>query len=124
MTSRYLFSYILGFTLIIGEVHTFWERGKQELSNWIIDRYVPMTTQWNVKCVTDQLWYILVFTAIYFYRANRVNKTTVKAFICFAIIDTLFYFWNWKTYGYGYTYLWVAALWLIIYNWNRLLIWK
>lgn len=122
--SKYLFTYLLVFTLILGEVHTYWEKKPIRNENWIINNSVPMSIQWNVKLATDQAWYIIVFTSMLFYKPNRVNKATVPAFICFAVIDTLFYFWNYKTYGYGYTYLFVAGIWLILYNWHRLTFWK
>jgi len=117
---RYATSLILASTLIIGEIHTFWERSSPVLHNWILARFVPMTIQWNTKLALEQLNFILYFVAFYLYgfTPNKINRTTVKAFIWFCVIDTAAYFYNWKTFSYYYVYLFLVIIWLTMYFWN------
>lgn len=112
---RYLTTLILWATLLLGELHTFWENSTKK-ENWILTRYVLMPIQWNVKLVTDEAVYIIIFAAMWFYRKNRVNDTTVLTFILFSIIDTGMYFYNYKTYGFGIVYVLFLVLWVVIYN--------
>ena len=112
---RYLTSILLWFSLLLSELHTFWENASKEKYNWIIDKFRPMTLQWNIKMVTDQLWIILIFVAMLFYDKNRINRTTVLTFICFGIIDTAMYFINYKTYQYSIVYFILTILWVSFY---------
>lgn len=118
---RYATTWILLLTIVLGEVHTFWERQEPEVENWIIARYVPMTIQWNVKIAIDQLNYILYFVAAFYYGRypNRFNKITIKTFIWFMAIDMGMHFYNYKTFNYGYVYFILALIWLTLYKWER-----
>lgn len=117
---RYLTTWILFLTIVLGEVHTFWERQEPEVENWIIARYVPMIIQLNVKIAIDQVNFILYFIAAYFYGRypNRINTITIKTFIWFMVIDMGMHFYNYKTYNYGYVYFLLALIWLTLYKWE------
>lgn len=117
---KYLTTYLLAATILIGELHTFWERSSLQVSNWIIFRYVPMSLQWNIKFAADELNPILYFIAFLLYGKypNRVNKTTVKTFIWFCTIDAGLYFLNWKTFSYGYMYVALIIIWFVTYHWK------
>lgn len=110
---KYLPSILLASTLLIGEIHTFWEKKPLRYENWIIDRYVPMTIQWNVKLALDELVIILYFISAWYFAKypNRANKITISIFIFLAIADALMYFWNYKTYDYHIVYLCAAVVW-------------
>lgn len=121
---KYATTYILTLSLLIGELHTYWEKGVQHVQNWIIARDVPMSIQWNVKLATDQLNYILYFIAAFYYgkTLNLVNKSTVLSFIALSVIDTCMYFYNYKTYGFGIVYILYVCLWIIIFyylSWKK-----
>ena len=115
---RYATTLILASTLIIGEVHTFWEKGSQDKVNWIINSYQPMTMQWNVKFLCDEINVILYFVAFYLYGKypNRTNKATVLSFLFLAIVDMALYFWNFKTIDYHYVYFCLAVCGWMIYK--------
>jgi hypothetical protein len=115
-TKKYITSILLYLSLLIGEVHTLFENTGNSLINWIWFRSVPMTLQYNVKYATNQLWYIFVFVAMLYYTPNRINKTTVRAFVFYSVIDTLFYFINYKTFEYSIVYFLVLWYWIIDYN--------
>lgn len=115
---KYATSMILAATLPLGELHTFWERDTR-VQNWILDRTVPMTIQWNVKYLTDQVWWILVFIAMLLYVENRINKATALSFLVFSVLDLFMYIYNFKTYDYGYVYFIIAIIWIIFYKWKR-----
>lgn len=125
---RYATTWALMITIILGEVHTFWERSKLVYENWVLFNYVPMSVQWNIKTAVDQLNFILYFVATFYYGRypNRVNMTTVRTFICFMIIDTGMYFYNYKTVNYGYVYFLLALIWAAMYYWPivRKIKWK
>jgi len=138
---KYLTFILLSSSLLLAELHTFWERKtkienvngvqvqmvkygnewkpiKQE--NWILKLYVPMPVQQNVKMTTDEAWYILIFGIMLVLlkrkdQDNRINRTTIKTFICFAIYDALFYFYNYKTKEYSMVYFLLLVTWIIIY---------
>lgn len=119
---KYLTSMLLWLTIPIGEIHTFWERSKADYQNWIVFRYVPMTLQQNFKFVFEELNFVLYFVAFFLYgkTPNKINKTTVKTFIWFCVIDMGMYFANWKTWGYGYVYVILPFIWVVMYYWNYL----
>lgn len=116
---RYASTILLSLTLFIGEVHTFWERGPLRPQNWIWKVQREMPLQWNIKFAADQLCFIMLCAAFLLYSPNRVNRATAVTFFCFAIIDTLLYFYNYKTYGYGYIYLILTGIWLYAYFWHK-----
>lgn len=112
---RYLTSILLWFSLLLSELHTFWENASQKPVNWILKRSVPMSVQWNVKMLTDQIWYILIFVAMFYYKKNRINRTTVITFIFFSLFDTVMYVYNYKTYEYSIVYFLLLITWILIY---------
>lgn len=75
-----------------------------------------MPVQWNVKYVTDELWFILMALAILYYVPNRVNRTTVKAYLVFCVLDLVMYFYNYKQEGYGWVYVALLITWITVYN--------
>jgi len=92
------------------------------LYNWVYTRSVPMSLQWNIKMVTDQIWYILLywtlFVALRKYQDNRINRTTVLTFVCFGVISLGMYFWNYKTYDFEFVYLLLFIIWILIYKYG------
>lgn len=118
---RYLPTILLALTLASGEIHTFWSKSAlYETTNWIWKRPTPMALDWNIKYAVLQFNYIIWFVAMFLYGKypNRINKTTVIAFICFAILDTIMYFYNYKVYKYGGAYWLFLALWVFTYFWR------
>lgn len=119
---KYLPSILLAVTLPLGELHTYWENKSQVKENWIFYNYEPMTRQWNMKMVGDELIIIMYFVAMWylFQYPNKFNKTTVRAFIWLAIADLILYFWNFKTYEYWQVYFWALSFWVLSYFWNSI----
>lgn len=111
---KYAVTWILFISLLIGEVHTFWEHSKT-VSNWILFRYVPLLNQYNVKYTTDQVLFIIYICLPLLWVRNRVNITTVRTFILFNIYDTIMFFWNWKTYDYSAGYSLLIITWVLFY---------
>lgn len=116
----YATSLILASTLLIGEIHTFWEKAPVRYENWIIHAYKPMTVQWNVKFVGEEVNWILFMVAMWYFGRypNRVNKITVRVFIAVAIVDLGLYFWNFKTVDYHYVYFCMVIVWAVMY-WGK-----
>ncbi len=114
---KYTTTIIIWASLLIGELHTLWEKCTIN-QNWIISRKVMMPVQWNIKYATDELWFVLMGLAILWYQDNRINKTTVLAYIAFCIVDFLMYFWNYKQTGYGAIYTFLLIAWILIYNYG------
>ena len=112
---KYATTLIIWASLIISELHSFWENTTQQ-ANWILDEYVPMSVQWNVKNVTDELWFIMMGVALLVYVPNRINRTTAAAFTLFCIADFFMYFYNYKQAGYGALYTFLLIAWILIYN--------
>ncbi len=112
---KYASSIILSLSLFLGEIHTFWEKSAVKVENWIIARHVPMTVQWNIKYAVQEFVIIFYFLAFALYVRNKVNRTTVLAFLMLAVLDTLVYFYNFKTYGFGGIYIWFVIFWIWMY---------
>jgi hypothetical protein len=117
---KYSTTFILMLTVLVGELHTFWENGSTEVVNWIWSENVPMTVQWNIKYLTNQVNMTLYFVALFLfaYYPNRVNFATVSAFILFSLVDTLMYLYNFKRYEYGLSYFILLILWILAYLWK------
>ena len=111
---RFLTTIILVITLPLGELHSYWAKDTR-VQNWIIAVRRPMLISWNIKFVEMEVVVIMYFLAWTFYIKNRINKTTVEAFLILSIVDILFYFYNYKLGGFGSAYLWFALIWLVIY---------
>ena len=74
---RYATTLLLWASLLVGEVHTFWEDSTKS-ENWIIGEKVEMPIQWNLKYAGDEVIGILIALAIVFYNRNRINETAAK----------------------------------------------
>ena len=111
---KYLTTILMASTLLIGEVHTFWEKKPEVKENWIVNRYEPMSIQWNVKMAGEELILLMYFIAAWFLSLypNHTNKTTVKVFIFAQLADIALYFWNFKTYNYHILYICMVLLWV------------
>lgn len=110
---------LLWLTLIIGELHTLWENSTREV-NWIYSEYFPMSMQWNVKMAGDELIYVCIALAFLFWDDNRVNRTAIRVFLIYTVLDLLMYFYNYKQRGgYEWVYLAIIISWIIIYNNGR-----
>lgn len=112
---RYATTLLIWASLIVGEVHTFFENS-QSVQNWIVFDYVPMLLQWNVKFLGNELTGILIGLALILYQENRINRTTAKVYILFMIADFLMYFCTYKRDWYEWVYLFVLISWILIYN--------
>lgn len=123
---KYLTTILLAATFFISEIHTFWESTSLTTQNWILRGYAPMTLQWNIKYAAMQANFIIWFVAWLLYVPNRVNKTMVVTMLVWAIVDTIMYFYNFKNYQYGPVYLWLAAIFIASFFWDKWtgFIWK
>lgn len=118
---QYLTTILLTASVLIGEVHTFWEKLPVKQQNWILTIDRTMAVQWNVKFVSLQVNYILIAVALMYYHKNRLNVTAAAVFVLFQVADFLLYFYNYKTAGYGFIYIGLAAFGFIHYKWiNKL----
>lgn len=111
---KYAAALILASTIIIGEIHTFWEHSSTSPVNWILFRQVPMSLQQNLQLALSELNFILYFVAWKLYLPNRVNRNAVTTFLCFCILDAGAYFINYKTYGYWVVYLILIIIWALL----------
>lgn len=112
---RYATTLLLWASLLVGEVHTFWEDSTKS-ENWIIGEKVEMPIQWNLKYAGDEVIGILIALAIVFYNRNRINETAAKVFVVYHIADFMFYFYNFKREGYELVYFIILIFWILIYN--------
>lgn len=113
---------LLTATILIGELHTFWE-GNTTVQNWIVNAYRPMTIQWNVKFLSQEVCIFAYFLAWILYHPNRVNRTTVLAFAWLSVFNIFLYLYNYKLGGFGAIYFWYAAFWILSYKGNDWLNW-
>lgn len=114
---KYATTWILILSIIIAESYSFIPNEvamRRENWIWTIDR--TMEVSWNVKLLSDEINAILYFVAMLFYNSNRVNKTTVIAFIILCVIDLGMYIHNYKTLHYGSVYILALGIWLMIYS--------
>lgn len=119
---RYLTTIILACTLFIGEFHTIWNNDSR-VQNWIWRYDAPMSLAWNVKLAANQLIIILYFIAWILYVPNKVNRTTIVAFLLLSIVDTFLYFYNYKTEEFGKVYVWFAFFYALVYFGKRISKW-
>jgi hypothetical protein len=117
MTRQYYTTLLIWFSLLTSEVHTIWE-GSKVNANWILTKNVPMNLQWNIKYLTDEIWFVLLAASIYYYVPNKINRTTAKAYFCFCVVDLCMYFYNFKQEGYDSIYTFLLIAWIIIYNYG------
>lgn len=114
---KYRTTLLIWASLLIGELHSLWEKCTTN-QNWILTKKVVMPIEWNVKYVSDEVWFIMMALAILFYEKNRINRTTVLAYTAFCIIDMFMYFYNYKREGYGAVYTFLLIAWILIYNYG------
>lgn len=114
---KYASTFILGILMLLSELHTFW-KGDKRIVNWIwaIDR--KMEIQWNVKYLVGEIWFIGIMAAWLLYVKNRINYTTIVAYLIWFICDLGMYFYNYKTGGYWKVYYWIVPIWIITYLWK------
>jgi len=115
---RYATTLIIWASLLLSELHTFWENSTQT-ANWILTKRVEMVMQWNVKYATDEAWFVLMALALLVYEKNRINLATVKSYLVFTVCDVGMYFYNYKQEGYEWMYLILLITWIIFYNGKR-----
>jgi hypothetical protein len=134
---EYATTILLWLSIIVGELHTFWDEHSQmkevdgrnvemvlvdgkwvdiKKYNWVLTRDESMTLQWNVKLVAGQVASVFIFLSICLYRRNRINTTTVHTFFIISMVDLGMWFYNFKTYHYGFIYILLLLIWIIIYN--------
>ncbi len=116
-----LFTWIMGLTLFVGEIHSLWfvTDDVNDKENWILRAYKPMTLSWNLKYLEGQILVPLYFIAFLFYRPTKVNRTTVRTFVYFGVIDTIMYFYDFKNpMFFGSVYAWILAIWFLVYYWK------
>lgn len=112
---KYLTTILLILSIFIAESHSYLGRYSAVKQNWILALDRTMELSWNVKLLSDQINAVIYFFAMYFYIPNKVNKTTVTAFIILCFIDMAMYFHNYKTLNYGSVYVWVVITWVCIF---------
>lgn len=117
MLREYATSLLIWASLLIGEVHTFWEGTTKQVS-FTISKYTPMNTQWAVKYITDEVWFLIIGVAILMYRNNRINRTSALAYLAFCGFDVVLFFYDFKQNGelYQWNYLVLLVSWILIYN--------
>lgn len=114
-------TWVLALTLILGELHTvpIFSDDPMKTENWILRSYKPMTESWNMYYLESQLIKPLYFLAFLLWKRNKVNITTIKAFLFAGVIDTGMYFYNFKDpLFFGSFYVWMAAIWFLVYHWG------
>lgn len=107
---QYATTLILWASLLVNEAHTLFS-----------DRMItyagrPMALSWFVWFVSNSLWGVMVAAAILFYKDNRINRTTVKAYFLFCVVDAAMLFINFKQREYESIYTLLLIGWVIIYN--------
>lgn len=117
MIKPYYTTLLIWLSLLTGELHSLWENSTAK-ANWILTEKREMLIEWNVKYATDELWFILMAWAMLLYKPNRINRTTVAAYLYFCIVDMCMYFYNYKREGYAAIYTFLLIAWVIIYNRN------
>ena len=104
--------------MLIGEVHTLFENSTHSV-NFVWNGEVVMPVQWAAKYITDQIWFVIVFAALVLYKDNKINRTTCKVALIYAIADTFMFFYNYKREGYEIIYLIILISWILIYNYGQ-----
>lgn len=113
---KYISSLLLAISLIVGEIHTFWEGGAIRMQNWIYSVDRTMALQWNIKFASMQLQGILIAFAIYYFVKSKANTTAAASFVFFQFVDTYRYFYNYKLDGFGWAYIAAAVFGFLYYK--------
>lgn len=115
---RYKTTILIWASLLVNEAHTLFEKSK-EVQNWILFKYRPMSIDWNLRYLADEISPLLVALALLVYQKNRINDTTVKFLVAYGIVDLVLYFINYKDKEvYRYVYLFLIISWIIIYKYG------
>lgn len=112
---KHLTPILLILSIFIAESHSYLGKYSGVRQNWILTLDRTMELQWNVKYLSDQINAVIYFFAMYFYIPNKINKTTVTAFIILCFIDIGMYFHNFKTLNYGSVYVWGVIVWVSLF---------
>src|SRR5574342_446019 len=114
---------IMAFIVLLGEVHTFWERSCI-YGRWII-KYpfdVSMHIQHYIKDNGVMLNWILL--SVFAYRLGkkptRFSFWLLSMFIVWKCINIPVYWYNYRTFGYGWVYVVVIVIGFISYNWKKI----
>jgi len=106
---------VLVSTYVVGQAYTLFPDNPLSLHNWILFDYVPMTTAWNVKYLSEEINRILEAIAFAIMLKDRkIYGFVAISYLSYRVLDIIFYFINFKTYDYGWVFVLVAlfeALW-------------
>lgn len=123
MIKKYLTTWLLVLSIVISESHSYVpDKYAEKKGNWIYSIDRPMELQWNIKFLSDEINMILYGVAMFFFKRNRINETTVITFIFLCCIGLGMYFHNFKTLHYGSVYVWTLGIWFVVHI--RQPIWK
>ncbi len=119
--SKYMPTFYLCVMYIVSVIPAFWDDDAR-IQNWILCNPKPMAVAWNVRFAASQLLWIVCALMVNAYGVdkcqNKINRTSMKVFLCWCIFDTIAYFYNYKTFGYFATYFWLVPAWLLIHYWK------
>ena len=108
---KYITSILIWVSLLVNEAHTlFTGRGNVNFHGRVMD------IQWAAWFIGNSVWGVLMAAAILLYRPNRINITTVKAYLIFCSIDLAMLLINYKQAGYEGIYTALLISWILIYN--------
>lgn len=116
---RYATSLILWASLLVNEAHSLFSTTgllKMYADKQIIVTGGSVTVQWYVWLIGNSLWGIMIAAAILFYRENKINRTSIKAYLLFCLIDFAMLFINFKQHDYEAIYTFLMIGWVLIYN--------
>jgi len=114
---------IIGATVLIGELHTFFEKSKVA-GKWIYNYPLeyPIRLQ---NYVYDNG--VMINLVLYFVFAYKLGKRPtmwtmflVKMFLLWQIVDIPLYWYNYRTFGYGWVYFGLIVIGFISWNWQKI----
>jgi len=111
--------FLLCLTYFVGEAHTFWQNDTT-VQNWILFAYKPMTVQWNVKYLSEEIINVMVVVAFSMMLKNGWNKyygVTATIYLTYRLLDVVFYFATFKTYNYYWIFLIISLF--EVYLWYK-----
>lgn len=126
-------------TVLIGELHTFWERSPIVYHGVLCYKFDwPCSIQWYIKDNGEMLnWVIVSWVVVRFAKKLRqvvidLNRADLKVsskiflhvskiYLAWRLFDIIMYWYNYKTYGYGFVYLAAVIVGVITYHikWKR-----
>jgi len=105
---KYATTIILWLSLIVTEIHSLVEN--------TVATFNGMTLQWYLWLSGNEAAAVFIAAALYFYKENKINRTSVKAYFLFCITDMVMFFVNYKQDGYEAIYTLLLIFWILIYN--------